>query len=246
MAKYTTQIRSIVESDYPLFDFEYPIFDEAYKPVLEKKIIDHYYFREIGLETVGQFKHFLKARLNVIMPYYNEHYLALKVFKTYDPYVNKDMTTTETRTSVQDSESDILTSAENKSLGTGKSETVANGTANDTTETTEREIFSDTPQAALQGKDYATNLTDKTGTATNNAGSESTQVTDTTQDTTDTATGTAKNTGLVTTTDEYIQTIQGFDGMKYASDVYLGVKETIMNIDAMIISELSDLFMNIY
>jgi len=53
MAKYTTQIRSIVESGYPIFDFEYPIFDPAYKGVLEKKILDWYYFREIGFETVG-------------------------------------------------------------------------------------------------------------------------------------------------------------------------------------------------
>ena len=103
MAKYRTQIRSIVESGYPLFDFDYPIFDEMYRPVLEKKIIDRYYFREIGLETVAQFKHFLRTRLNEIMPFYNRQYLALQIYETYDPYVNKDMTVTENRTVTSDS-----------------------------------------------------------------------------------------------------------------------------------------------
>ena len=31
--------------------------------------------------------------------------------------------------------------------------------------------------------------------------------------------------GICIQTDEYIQTIQGFDGMKYASEVYEGVKD---------------------
>lgn len=206
MAKYTTQLRNIVESGYPLFDFDYPIFDEEYRPVLEQKIINRYYFREIGFETVGQFKHFLKTKLNEIMPYYNEHYLALLEYKTYDPYINKDLTTTETRTNTQESEG----TSNSTSTGKGKGKT----------------IFSDTPQARLQGKDYATTLTEA--------------------DTNDTTTGEAKSKAKATTTDEYIQTIKGFDGMKYASEVYLGVREAIINIDTMILDELNELFMNIY
>ena len=53
MAKYTTQIKTIVESGTPIFDFDYPIFDPLYRPVLEQKIINHYYFREIGLGDRG-------------------------------------------------------------------------------------------------------------------------------------------------------------------------------------------------
>ena len=206
MAKYTTQIRSVVESGYPLFDFSYPIFDEAYRSVLEQKIIDRYYFREIGFETVGQFKHFLKMKLNEIMPYYNEHYLALKIFKTYDPYVNKNIKVEEKRTNEQVTTS----SSSSESKGVGKGET----------------IFSDTPQARIQNKDYATNLTET--------------------DTTDTSTGKATGNGTAKTTDEYIQLISGFDGMKYASEVYQGVKETIANFDVQILDELNELFMNVY
>jgi len=206
MAKYTTQIRSIVESGYPIFDFEYPIFDPAYKGVLEKKILDWYYFREIGFETVGQFKHFLKAKLNVIMPYYNEHYKAVEIFKTYDPYKNKNVTINDKRTTTQES--------------TGKSDTNSSGTGSG------KSVFSDTPQAKLQGLDYATNMTET--------------------DTNDSTTGSAISTGNASTIDEYTQTIAGHDGMKYPSGILQEIRETFLNIDKLIIDELNDLFMNIY
>ena len=79
---------------------------------------------------------------------------------------------------------------------------------------TDKEIFSDTPQSKLGSHDYATNLTDSTSDS------------HTQQDTTDNTTGTTTGTGTVTTTDEYLQNIKGFDGMKYASDVYKDVRET--------------------
>ena len=94
MSKYTTEVRFICENacgyresqDYnkveeiiagslnKIFDFDFPIFDENYRSVLETKILRHYYTREIGLETVGLWKHFLNMRLNEIMPYYNKLY----------------------------------------------------------------------------------------------------------------------------------------------------------------------------
>lgn len=94
MSKYTTEVRFICEqvsglkesqgydkideiimnSREAIFDFDYPLFDDAYKPVLEKKILKHYYTREIGCETVGLWKHFLNLKMNEIMPYYNKLY----------------------------------------------------------------------------------------------------------------------------------------------------------------------------
>ena len=94
MAKYTTDVRSICEtfagydssqgyqsvkeiiamSRDKIFDFDYPIFDTEYKPVLETKILKHYYGREIGAETVGRWQLWLDTRMNEIMPYYNKLY----------------------------------------------------------------------------------------------------------------------------------------------------------------------------
>lgn len=104
MSKYTTEVRFICENAAGLtessgfsaiedkvedgtiipgilsrsiekvFDFDFPIFDETYRPVLEKKILRHYYTREISEETVGLWKLRLCDRLNIIMPFYNQMY----------------------------------------------------------------------------------------------------------------------------------------------------------------------------
>lgn len=94
MSRFTTEVRYICETLYGLdksvgfgsvdeilndtaskvFDFEFPIFDEAYRLVLEKNILRHFYTREIGEETVGLWKLRLNAKMNEIMPYYNELY----------------------------------------------------------------------------------------------------------------------------------------------------------------------------
>lgn len=94
MSKYTTQVRficeaaagvinsnnvesvdNIIQEAIPsVFDFDFPIFDETYRNVLETKILKHYYTREIGEETVGLWKLRLNTTLNEIMPYYNKLY----------------------------------------------------------------------------------------------------------------------------------------------------------------------------
>lgn len=57
-----------------IFSFSFPIWDDNYKPVLTQKILRHYYFREIGEETVGMWKMRLHQTLLEIMPYYNQLY----------------------------------------------------------------------------------------------------------------------------------------------------------------------------
>lgn len=94
MSKYTTEVRFICESlvgydeskGYDsvdnivtkaapiIFDFNFPIFDENYRLLLEKRILKHFYTREICEETVGLWKLRLEDRLNLIMPYYNKLY----------------------------------------------------------------------------------------------------------------------------------------------------------------------------
>lgn len=142
MSKYTTQIRTYLEEGGNLFDFDYPIFNEAYRTVLETKITDFYYFREIGLETIGQFKWFLKSKLNRIMPYYNQLYESVGLITKDDYFINQNSTETHTRT---------VTSS-----NTGK----VDSNANSSSEVTTQDTFSDTPQAKLQNLDYATNLSE--------------------------------------------------------------------------------------
>lgn len=94
MSKYTTEVRFICESKSGLlesagynsvdeivttaapliFNFEFPIFDETYRLPLEKRILKHFYTREICAETVGLWQLMLEDKLNLVMPYYNKLY----------------------------------------------------------------------------------------------------------------------------------------------------------------------------
>lgn len=110
MAKYTMQLRTVEKiygkeelihwfSDYELTNFltenEINVISERgtwTKEKLAELAINHYYMREIGLETPYLFKHYLKFTLNEIM----EKYLPLiySASIAYDPLVNVDYTET--------------------------------------------------------------------------------------------------------------------------------------------------------
>ena len=112
MSKYTTEVRficeteagltdsvgfddvdSVIEAALPhIFSFDFPIFDEDYRSVIETKILRHYYTREIGMETYGLWKLRLQTKLNEIMPFYNKLYES-ELLK-YNPLYDVDMTTT--------------------------------------------------------------------------------------------------------------------------------------------------------
>lgn len=86
----TIELREVVK-DSDIFDRcdPFPIWDENHRGELEKKIIEHYYFRQIGFETVGRFKFYLNTRLREIMPRYNKLYKTT-IYK-YNPIENYNM-----------------------------------------------------------------------------------------------------------------------------------------------------------
>ena len=87
--KGVRRIDAIIDSSKGnIFDFDYPIFDEAYRGVLEKKIIRHYYTREIGAETFGLFQLYLSDKMNEIMPYYNQLYASELLSNNINPLTN--------------------------------------------------------------------------------------------------------------------------------------------------------------
>lgn len=110
MSKYTTEIRFLCEVESgatsstgfnsindiltiaapKVFNFDFPIFDEAYRLPLEIKILRHYYTREICEETVGLWKLRLQDKLNIIMPYYNKLYSSELI--QFNPLYDVDLT----------------------------------------------------------------------------------------------------------------------------------------------------------
>ena len=102
MSKYSLQLRWLVEqtlADAKLPNIEanwhaaydklgladYPIFDEAYRQTLNDKIIRHYFMYEIGAETAGLFRMFVRDAMFMIMPYYNQMYESLALAKQIKP-----------------------------------------------------------------------------------------------------------------------------------------------------------------
>ena len=90
---YTKQEVEAFFTDYELSDYltqnQIETIQEAgvwSKDKLASKIIDHYFMREIGQETIGLFKHYAKVSMQEIM----EEYLPLiySASISYDPLIN--------------------------------------------------------------------------------------------------------------------------------------------------------------
>lgn len=236
MSKYTTEVRFICETSAKLTESsgfnniedildkswnkifsDFPIFDEQYRAELCKKILRHYYTREICCETVGRWKLFLSDKMKNIMPYYNQLYQSelLKI----QPLVSVDRSVT------------------HNGIGSETKTTRRNGT-NTTSSSTDGSTntwsyYSDTPQGGINGLDSNDYLTN----ATHNVGSDTT--------TSNLNGATSDNeTGDGTRKDMYVDKILGFEGNQ--SEMLLKFRETFLNIDMMVIDNLKDLFFTLY
>lgn len=68
------ELGTLVKRGYQLALNNYPIFDEGHRLILNNKIIQHYYFREICCDSPERFNFYLETKMNEIMPYYNQLY----------------------------------------------------------------------------------------------------------------------------------------------------------------------------
>ena len=115
MSKYTTELRYIIESGYKLNALtSYPIFDENYRPVLNQYILNHFWMREIGFETVGEFDLYLGNTLNEIMPYYNGMFKM--AMSEIDPLTNYKYKETLDKADVGTTSSNSNTNGNSKSV----------------------------------------------------------------------------------------------------------------------------------
>lgn len=89
MANYTIELYKIVRSNIDIFPKEYNFYNEENKKAFEEKFIRHFFFREIGFETVERFKFHLETKLNEIYPYYS-HLYKTSIYD-YNPILNYDV-----------------------------------------------------------------------------------------------------------------------------------------------------------
>ena len=206
MATFTIALKDAIKLDPTIVGGSlghYPLFDENHREALNQKIVDHFYNREIGQETISMFKLALRRKLNEIMPLYNQHYAASAIQFNVLETINMDTTGT----------------ANGTVTGTGHSTTTSGSDAKS------RAVASETPQTMLAGsEDYATSAQDNiSNTAATGAADENS-----TQDQTQ-------------TTDSKVKGYQGNPAL-----IIYQYRETLVNIDMMIINELEPLFMQIW
>lgn len=147
-------VNDIINGATPkIFNFDWPIFDEKYREPLERKIIRHFYTREIGLETVSLWQLKLQTKLNEIMPYYNKLYESELI--KFNPMHDTDVTTQHNRKDYGDSKQhvDSNTHTEAETHQTDDATTVTDTNRTDVTDTTEKQKFHETRNDNLAHKD---------------------------------------------------------------------------------------------
>lgn len=182
MSKYTFELRELftpvkfnppiytreeVESfftDYELEDYLTPeqigVINEHgvwNKQKLARKIVDHYYMRESGFETIALFRHYAKVTMQELM----ERYLPLIYSASieYDPLVNVDYTETFNRTA------DMTNSGQSNSSSSNNGSSL--GVASDTPQgqITKANILAGNYASSTSASETETAISDETTTS---------------------------------------------------------------------------------
>lgn len=254
MSKYTTELRFICEVNSGLnesvgyskiedvitgaipkiFNFNFPIFDESYRSVLERKILKHFYTREICEETVGLWKLRLDTRLNEIMPYYNKLYKSELL--DFNPLYTDNLTRTRTTNM----------NSKRETGNNGKVDTTNNsnsqGSESGTTNNNGNDLYSDTPQGSLDGVESGTYLTNARKTSDTSTSSSNTS---NNSSASGKVVSSESGSDDFNSTEDYLESVSGYAGVN-ASDLLKKYRETFLNIDMMIINNLEDLFFQLW
>lgn len=207
-----------------LFDFHYPLFDEAYRKEFETKIIRRFYMREIGFETEELFKFYLETWLIENMPYFNRRF-ASEQYK-FDPLENMNLTTKHSKDNNRDGSTFT---------------TATNSTKDDTKgDSFNRDLESTTPDSRLQittqdGKgviEYASSIEENTSKNSQSSSNSST--------------GQSEDLAKVKESETYVETIVGNHGVKSSSELIQEYRNTFLRIEGEIFLEMQKLFMLVY
>lgn len=200
-----TNVQEVINSAWEkIFDFDFPIFDENYKSVLCPKIIKAYYTREIGAETYGLWKLWLDARMNDIMPYYNQLYSSALL--KFDPLENYKM----------------VTEHEQNDDSTTTGETAGENSASHNETSLNTDLFCDTPQGTIDNI-RPTDAYLSTARKISTGG-----------DTRDSSTAKSTSTGKTQTLTKYLTNVHGATGASFSKllqeyrDTFVNIDQEII------------------
>ena len=208
MAKYTVQIKSIIESlgsnsvlglstldeqienaRTKIFDFEYPFYDPSSKADFETWILESILMDEINYETYGLWHLRLRTWMKTNMPYYNKLYESAKLIT--NPLKNHHL--------------------ERNTEGSENGTSNANGTSN----YIGWNMYADTPQGGINGLENSNYLTNATK-----------DLNDSTSESTNTSSSTSKGK----------ETVDGYSGID-ENTLLLKYRQTIININEQFIND---------
>lgn len=234
--------------------FYVPSSDEAYEAALQQfqeQFLYHFYQREIGAETIGQFKLWLRSKFITIMPYYEQLYkttlIKYNITDTVDMY--REINSEDNR-SKSDNSSDNL---RHNTTDATTNENSTSSRVNDKSDTTGGNVnrFSSTPQNGLtdlrDGR-YLTNATieDRTEgikSETNSTGKSNGNTTVKRTGNDERIIAATENERKNGRSQEHWHGKEG--GVTYA-ELIKQAREAIININKMIIDECEPLFMQVF
>lgn len=206
----------------------YPIFDENYRAKLNEKIVAHYALREIGSETPQMFVFYLGRTMREQMDYFNQLYVSAQ--REFDPFVTSDIKQTMDSTSTNESSGE--------STGEQSNTSTANSTSDTTADNSSMTFNSEFPQTRIDDfRKYAT-----TASQTDSTGNTHTA---TQQDSSAVATSTS-NTDYAHSSDRGNSTSHTLGTSGSQSQLLQDWRNTMLNIDLMVINSLEDLFMGMW
>lgn len=247
MSKYTTEVRFICESKSGLseskgfgsvdevlngswnkiFTSKVSFFDEEYRGVLCKKILKHYYLREIGCETVGIWLLWMNTKLEEIMPYYNKLYESELI--KFNPMYDVDWNRKGNKTGNESGSGSRSTSGNNSGTNT------QSGSSSNT----RKDLYSDTPQGALAGIESETYLTNARKVSDSGETVVNGSTTGSYEDS-------ESSSNKVDTTEDYVESVSGKQGGSSYSKLLNEFRETFLNIDMQVIEEFDEMFMGLW
>lgn len=240
MASYTMELRKVIDyygrtevenwfKDYNINEFltdeQIEVIEDAgiwSKDRLARKIVDHYFMREIGFETPALFKHYAKTTMQEIME--EKFPLIYTISIKYDPLVNVDFTETFDR----------------NASGNSNASGTSNGSSNSTTSSSSSSLGIDnqTPQTNITKQNldsgiYASSVGQNDSSA---SGSDQT-----------TTSNTQSTTGNSSSLEHYTRSQKGNSGVSATAQKMIEqFRDNIRAVDKEIIEELNSLFMGIY
>lgn len=222
---------------------------------LNKKLLNAYKYREIGFETVGRFLDELEIAMNEIMPYYNQLFHSVDIINDVDDiFSNVNVTETFEETK----EGTLTGTTSNDATSVSNNKTTSSTSDSNTTDvlmnSNEKTVHSETPQDSLSitaknidNVSYADNVNWNKGNSDSETTSNGSASSESENDTTETNTfdgSESRNENVITSHTFHKQGNQGVN--TYAHDI-IEFRQTILNIEQMIINDnrIKELFMTV-